>query len=178
MDDVKKEFAQYASAHAHYIAADVVKEGWPAHFSHGIASKTQMLAASWSFGGPTPEPNALDFESAKPFIRAVVERMLALLPSEEAWVKNTAHRVTDDGKSQWCLIGAMGQAQSDLGLQAHDLDENRRRVLAAISNYLNALVTETSEGRYTSMPSFNDASETDYEDVRLWLKTALHKLDA
>lgn len=180
MDEIKKEFAQYASAHAHYIAADVVKEGWPASsHSHGILGKQEMMA-KWStdfLTGSTPaEPNALDFEEAKPFIRAVIERMLDLLDSEEAWVKNQAHAVTN-GKSRWCLIGAQGQAQVDLGLQSHTLDENRRSVMAAISNYLNTQVVEATEGRHTSMPSFNDASETDFEDVRLWLKTALHKLD-
>jgi hypothetical protein len=174
MDEVKKEFAEYASAHAHYIAADVVKEGWPASsHSHGIIGKGQMLA-SWH--STVPGEDALDFEEAKPFIRAVIERMLDLIATEENWLKGAAHTRLGDVDS-WCLIGAKAQAEADLGLQAADLDTTRRRVVAAVSKYLNAQVEADTDGRHNTMPAFNDDKATSYEDVRLWLKGALHKLD-
>jgi hypothetical protein len=120
----------------------------------------------------------LDFEKAKPFIRAVVERMLDLLGSEENWVKGTEHR-TENGVDKYCLIGAQAKALSDLTLTTVKsdpiVDEQRRRVIKAVEVFLHAALKEDTG--FSSMPSFNDRDGTTYEDIRLWLKSLFDRLD-
>ncbi|HET7110223.1 MAG TPA: hypothetical protein VFI41_05085 [Gemmatimonadales bacterium] len=121
------------------------------------------------------DTEALDFEKAKPFIRAVIERMLDLLSSEENWTKGVTHKKGKNGEDQWCLIGAQAQALADLSLSEYQADrtveEQRRKVLKAVELFL--LKSLEEEKGFKAMPSFNDADETDFEDIRLWLKTAL-----
>ena len=144
-------------------------EAKPAPSFH-TGTVTGRLAAS------AVEP--LDLEKAKPFIRAVIERRLDLLASEENWLKGSEHR-TENGVDQYCLIGAQAQALSDLTLSSlkHDpvMEEQRKRVIAAVDRYLRESMQQ--EHGFTSLPSFNDKSDTTFEDVRLWLKSALGSLD-
>src|SRR5260221_4013294 len=191
IDDVQKEFAGYAAAHNHYVQAvsaagnasfggghtqgsshahSVIKEGWqpvykqefPPGYYNGVALGTV-------------EP--VDFEEAKPFIRLVIERMLALMATEANWVKGTSTQWNDDADvEQFCLIGAQARALAELGLNATgntELDTARKRVLAAIDRFLVEAVKESTG--FESMPSFNDRPSTTFEDVRLWLKSLFDK---
>lgn len=120
----------------------------------------------------------LDLERAKPFIRAVIERMLDLIGSEENWIKGQTHKNVN-GVDAYCLIGAQAQALADLTLNQYQADPvvetQRKRVLAAIEQFLNDSLREQTG--FNSMPSFNDDMGTEFEDVRLWLKGLLGQLD-
>lgn len=119
----------------------------------------------------------LDLEKAKPFVRAVIERMLDLIATEENWIKGAEYR-TEDGVDKYCLIGAKAKALEDLtlaGVQSDPIvEEQRKRVVKAIDLYLSASLQK--EKGYSSMPSFNDEAGTTFEDVRLWLKGTLSDL--
>lgn len=128
----------------------------------------------------------LDLEKAKPFVRAVVERMLDLLASEENWIK---HAAAADGNGQtvnpeseeaiaWCLIGAQARALHDLSLATlstdSEVEKARRRVIKAVDAFLK--VAMQRKNGVTALPVFNDRDSTDFEDVRLWLKGMLSEL--
>lgn len=127
---------------------------------------------------PKAEFDALDLERAKPFIRAVIERMLDLLATEENWIKGSVHR-REDGVDKYCLIGARDQALADLTLSEMQADpeveKQRRRVIQAVTLFLDSAIHE--DKGYRSMPSFNDKADTDFEDIRLWLKSLFDRLD-
>jgi hypothetical protein len=134
------------------------------------------VTARMSIGGAAVEP--LDLSKAMPFIRAVIERMLDLLGDEEHWVKGTTHQNVD-GIDKYCLIGAEAQALQDLTLSEHQddpvVERQRQRVLAAVKKFMIEALKE--EKGYSSMPSFNDNEQTSFEDVRLWLKGLLGRLE-
>lgn len=188
-EDVAKEMAQYEA---------VVQE----RASRQFVGRDDFLARYSGLGGgsywrekfdeakPAPKPSysrrlsmsdgvkSLDVEKAKPFIRAVIERMLDLLASEENWIKGAEAR-TEDGIDKYCLVGAKAKALKDLTLAKIQSDptveEQRQRVLKAVDAFLTASLKR--EKGYTSMPGFNDRQETTFEDVRLWLKGTLSELD-
>jgi hypothetical protein len=125
-----------------------------------------------------PEP-ALDLAKAAPFIRAVIERMLDLLGDEESWVKGAVHNIGADGKDKWCLIGAQERALQELTLSEIQADpiveRQRQRVLTSIKTFMIEALKE--DKGYSSMPTFNDSQKTTFEDVRLWLKSLLGRLE-
>jgi hypothetical protein len=192
IDEVEKEFEAYAAAHQHYINAGpgdvtaygpvtmgshahgVVKEGWQQNYVQPSYAGVPASHDHHSWSEPQVQP--LEFEQAKPFIEAVVERMLDLMESEEHWVKGIAHD-RKGGTNRWCLIGAQGQALKELGLNqagmSAELETARKRVLVAINNFFNQAVLEHG---YSSMPSFNDDDKTSFEDIRLWLKSLFDRL--
>lgn len=124
-----------------------------------------------------PEP-ALDLAKAAPFIRAVIERMLDLLGDEESWIKGAAYR-NENGKDKFCLIGAQERALAELTLNEIQKDpvveRQRQRVLASIKTFMIEALKE--DKGFSSMPSFNDKEQTSFEDVRLWLKSLLGRLE-
>ena len=185
---VAKEMAQYETLMAQ--AKFTGREDFLAKYSGlGGASywkdefqKAKPVEQSWgtktSRYGVADSLAPLDFEKAKPFIRAVVERMLDLLGSEEHWIKNTEHRNVD-GVDKYCLIGAQAKALADLTLTTVKsdpvVDEQRRRVIKAVEVFLHAALKE--DKGFSSMPSFNDNAGTTFEDIRLWLKSLFDRLD-
>jgi hypothetical protein len=167
MDDVKKTFAGYAAAHAHYVQVSnsaVAGPGWD--------------GLDWAY---SPVKSDVDIEAAKPFLRFVIERMLALLESDESWIKGQATAWNHNAKrEQFCLIGALGRAAAELGLALGndgftELNTARNKTLRAIEAFFAQAVKEDTG--HTNMPSFNDAPSTTFEDVRLWLKGLFDRLD-
>lgn len=138
---------------------------------------THANFSPYAYGTARVEP--LDLEKAKPFIRAVIERMLDLLQSEENWIKGKEYTVTEDGVEQFCLIGAKARALKDLQLGQiqgeEEVERQRQRVLATVERFLND--TLSAEKGFGSMPGFNDTADTTFEDVRLWLKSCLTRLE-
>lgn len=185
-ENVAKEMAQYEKVIAQ--SQFTKRENFLARYS-GLGAPTlwkdeyvkfdhDHSIKSGKFGRYETGVTPLDLEKAKPFIRAVIERMLDLLDSEDRWIKNAEHR-TENGVEKYCLIGAQAQALSDLTLNSIKMDpvveEQRKKVIAAVDRYLRDALQK--EHGFNSLPSFNDATNTDFEDVRLWLKSALGSLD-
>jgi hypothetical protein len=189
MEDIVKEMASYKKVleekaftkHAAFL--DRYGSGWDGlklwkqeiHSNAAAYYNAQYGYGGVKMGSVTP----LELEKAKPFIRAVIERMLDLMQSEENWVKGTEHKITEDGVEQFCLIGAQARALSDLGLKNLQAEEEvelqRKKVLRSVEEFLRE--TLKAETGLASMPGFNDSKETTFEDVRLWLKTCLSKLE-
>lgn len=167
-----------------------VKSGWEGY----QATKQQHLAAyagktyKQEVVSPYTEHNVSreDLEAASPFIRLVLERMLDLLDSEATWTKGrlaadaaNEHSMDSDLEhaERWCILGAQAKALHDLQLQPQgkhgELDEARRKVVGAVSAFFKQA---SLEDHGTGIPSWNDASGTDYEDVRLWMKTLFDRI--
>lgn len=141
----------------------------------------------YAWHGTYSNVEALDYEKAKPFIRAVIERMLDLLDNEDRWVKNAVAKTAsgapaqaeDAEASKWCLIGAQARALNELELGKIQMDDEverqRHRVIAAVDAFLKDRIY--AEHGHRSLPSWNDQSDTNFEDVRLWLKSCLTHLE-
>lgn len=146
-----------------------VKTGWAGY----QAVKAKAAPKQELFPRARRPLTPAELEEAAPFIRLVLERMLDLLDSEEAWVKGALER---DGKL--CILGAMQRAQGELGLLANNsnargLDEARQRVCQAVQGFFeDAAHQDWGQG----VAGFNDRSDTTFEDVRLWLKGCLDKI--
>jgi hypothetical protein len=186
-EDVAKEMAQYervmsqqqftkrSEFEARYSGLGGASH-WRRHY--GISQSSASPSSYHAHVSIVTAPDPLDLEKAKPFIRAVVERMLDLLGDEENWIKGAAHQ-TKGGVDQYCLIGAEAQALADLTLSKEQNDpvveKQRQRVLAAVKKFMLEALNE--DKGYTSMPAFNDEAATTFEDIRLWLKSLLGRLE-
>lgn len=107
----------------------------------------------------------------------IIEGMLDLLNSPERWVKNFLSARGPGGKESYCLLGAMFQVAT--GKACWSTTYRREDVADAI-RALGVLAHEkgyVSEYHYSdaahSVAMFNNAVETEYEDIRLFLKEAL-----
>ena len=176
----QNQFTRRADFEARYSGLGGASH-WRRHYQQDWESAPKKAKPSYhgTYTARVVEPAVapLDFEKAKPFIRAVIERMLDLLSDEEHWVKGAVHR-REDGVDKYCLIGAQERALQDLtlgGIQDDPVvEQQRQRVIVAIKAFMNEALKETGHG---SMPGFNDSASTEFEDVRLWLKGMLGRLD-
>jgi len=185
MHSIQQAFDGYAAAHSHYVQAVPDPANHGAYISVGGNSSHNhsVVQEGWPdyhYGAPAPKlVTPEQIEEVKPFIRLVIERMLALMATEANWVKGQSTAWNSEAHvEQYCLIGALARATQELGLavKGHtELDAARRRVGEAVQAFLDMAVAE--DKGFNSMPSFNDSSETTYEDVRLWLKSLFDKLD-
>lgn len=166
--------------------AEPVKSGWAGYQT----IKAQQAAAKQNHPAyspySAPSVSRQEIEAAAPFIRLVLERMLDLLDSEASWTKGRLAADAENVKSmdhaieqaeRWCILGAQSKALADLQLAPQgvgtELDQARQSVVAAIQAFFkNAMIDDHG----TSIPSWNDATGTDYEDVRLWIKTLFDRI--
>lgn len=115
----------------------------------------------------------------------IVEEMLGILDSPEKWCKFLLTNTTEDGVEQFCLMGALNKVvynhaymvmeSADMkrvseGMQLVDkMDE-----LAIEKGYVarwSGITAPLGSGAHAV--DFNNAVETEYEDLRLFLKETL-----
>lgn len=114
----------------------------------------------------------------KPLVELIVDRMLDIWESADRWTKGSSAIAADGNDVQpdspyavgWCATGCQMRALLDLRLSDY---------LSEFETFMNYYTKEeftyTSEGgfslpKYTSVVMFNDADDTTFEDVRLFIK--------
>jgi hypothetical protein len=89
-------------------------------------------------------------------LKASLKR-ISLRWAKGAWKKERPVEIKNDGlgKNSYCLEGSCTGGDR----------RPKNRVQAQAIEYLRQAVVEYTNGRYNSVPSFNDAEETKHEDV-------------
>ena len=99
----------------------------------------------------------------------IIEGMLDLVDSPDKWCKHVLSRTDENGVEQFCLLGAMMRVRTG---EYYRWTED----MAPVITLFNEIAGELGyEDEYWDSPAvqFNNAPETEYEDLRLFLKEAL-----
>jgi len=102
----------------------------------------------------------------------IIDGMLDLLNGPEKWCKHILKRVDENGQASYCLLGALMHVTNDNPyVWSHGLDE--------MVDLFDHLATEKGyQWGPLNRPcvEFNNANETEYEDLRLFLKEAKERV--
>ena len=107
----------------------------------------------------------------------ILEGTLDLLNSPERWAKGVLHCGTPNTGEAWCLIGAINQVAFGIWTWV----SNTTPEYGELVSLLDAMAKERGYLTSYTCPAngivyFNNAPETEYEDVRLFLKEALERV--
>lgn len=114
-------------------------------------------------------------------VAELIEGVLDMLNSPDKWCKERLHRTTDEGE-QYCLLGALNMvAVGESYCWQSPTDEHRSVLqlfdeLAKEKGYAPPWGEGRKIGSAEYLVQFNNAPETEYEDLRLFLKEALERV--
>lgn len=100
----------------------------------------------------------------------IIEGMLDILNGPDRWCKN----ILNDGQA-YCLVGALNKVTTGTWCWALERSEGHRQVVEILDD----LARErgfSHDGDYYGIVEFNNAAETEYEDIRMFLKEALERV--
>jgi hypothetical protein len=118
----------------------------------------------------------------------IVEEMLDILDSPEHWCKHQLERQDNfSAPKQRCILGALNMAHSGTSsfhfFDGDDASANALAVrhtmdkLAVEDGYVSAFTAPAMLGSGAHAVAFNNAPETEFEDIRLFLKKTLVELE-
>ena len=118
----------------------------------------------------------------------IVEAMLDVLNSPEVWCKFLLYNTTEDGVQQHCLMGAMNKVMYGNPVTvSHPIDTDALASGMYLVHKMDELAIEKGYqevwgclrapvGTGAHAVLFNNAVETEYEDLRLFLKETLERV--